>query len=99
MLRSSSAHSYVGPITEEDISTYVQALTAISLQKISNILLDDKCWAYSIAFDGGSKQGDAFIDLRCKLFNGTIQNIHLLAIPLRGKHTGENIFNGVCRLL
>lgn len=77
----------------------MRALTDISLQKISQILLDDNFWAYSIALDANSKRRDAFIDVRCRLFNGTIQNIHFLAISLCGKRTGENIFNVVYRFL
>lgn len=84
MLRSSVARSYVGFITEEDLLTYVQARNAISLQKISNVLQDENCWAFSIAFDADINQGNSFIDVRCRFFNGSIQNVHFLEIPLRG---------------
>lgn len=86
-LRSRGALSYLGCVTEEDVSTCVQVLTAISLQKIAHILTSNLCWAYSIAFDAGTNHGESFIDVRCRVCSDNkIHNFHLLATSDRKSH-------------
>lgn len=98
--RTNGALAYIGSISEGEVARYVQALTAMSLQRIGNILKDDRCWAFSIAFDGATNHGESYIDVRARFCTGTqISNVHLLAIPITVRHTGENMCNVVAILL
>ena len=57
-------------------------------------------WGYSVEFDAGSNHGDSYVDVIVRFFNGEkIQNVHVIAIPLRVRHTGENMALSVARLL
>lgn len=79
---------------------YVQALTALSLQQIWTLLCNNRCWTYYIEFDGATNHGEYYIDVRARFCVGyEIVNVHLLAISIRVKHTGENMCNVVARLL
>ena len=99
-MKSQGSLSYVGSISEADIAKFIQCLTAISLQYISELISSDDVWGYSIAFDAGSNHGDSFVDVRVRFYKrGKIHNFHLLAIPLRVRHTGENMALSVVRLL
>lgn len=99
-LKSQGTLTYIGSISENEIGKYVQCVTAISLQYISNCLLHDYVWGYSVAFDAGNNHGDAYIDVRIRFYDGEkLQNVHALAIPLRSRHTGENMAMCVARLL
>lgn len=62
-LRPAGVLSYLGFVSGEKISNAVQSLTSISLQRIANMLSDERCWAHLIAFNGGSNHGDSFIDV------------------------------------
>jgi hypothetical protein len=76
-------------IREQDICQYVRAVVGINLQKMSDLVRNKECWSFSIAFDGATVQGRALLDVRLRLLvGGCIENLHLLAIPLREAHTG-----------
>jgi hypothetical protein len=62
--------------------------------------LMEKVWAFSIGLDGGNNAGTAYLAvcIRC-YYNHNIQNFHLLAIPMREKHTGEYQFDLVVSAL
>lgn len=99
-LRSSAALAFMGNISEEDVSMYVQALAAMSLQRISSCLSDRRCWAFSIAIDGATVISSSYFDMRVRFYNGnSICNQHVIAIPLFGSHTGENMFDVVSKVL
>jgi hypothetical protein len=47
-------------------------------------------WAFSIAIDAGNNAGTAYLDLRMRCyFRSTMQNVRLVAIPMRERHTGD----------
>jgi hypothetical protein len=77
-------------IREQDVSRIIRTVVGVNLQKISDLLRSEECWAYSIAFDGATIQGRSLIDVRVRFFaNENIEKIHLIAIPLHGPRTGE----------
>lgn len=45
-LQSKGVLSYVGFVSEEDISRNIRALTSLSLQHIGSLLSSPNCWAY-----------------------------------------------------
>lgn len=98
--RSSGVLAYVGHISEQDVSNSVQSLSMLCLQTISEFICDPRCWAFSIALDAGTNHGESYVDVRARFCAGSkLHNFHLLAIPLRTRHTGENMCDIVSRLL
>jgi hypothetical protein len=76
-------------IREKKICQYVRAVVGNNLQTMSDLVRTKECWYFSIAFDGATVQGRALLDVRLRLLvGGCIENLHLLAIPLREAHTG-----------
>jgi hypothetical protein len=55
---------------------------------MSDLVRSNECWSFSIAFDVATIQGRSLLDVRLRLLvGGRIENLHLLAIPLRESHT------------
>ena len=53
-----------------------------------------------IGLDAGNNAGLSYLDVRMQcFFKGDIQNLHLLAIPMREQHTGEYQANLVALVL
>jgi hypothetical protein len=51
-------------------------------------------WTFSIAMDMSTHMSTSYLDIRVRLFvRGAIHNLHLLAIPMFGAHTADQIFN------
>ena len=51
-------------------------------------------WAFSIALDGGNKSSTSYLDVRIRFsVNEVMHNIHLVALPMRERHTGQYMFN------
>ena len=90
---------YLGSISVLKVINYVRILLAISLQTMKDLLT--KSWCYSAAFDGSTYQHTSYLDIRVRIyFNGDIKNIHVIALPMFDRHTGdymyelfENLFN------
>mgnify|MGYP003321281629 CR=1 FL=1 len=62
-------------------------MCTVNLQGLKEILKD--IWAFSIALDAGNNAGTAYLDLRMRCYyKNFLQNLHLLAIPMRERHTG-----------
>jgi hypothetical protein len=57
-------------------------------------------WAFSLASDGSTHYGKSYLDNRIRIHrDGKLYNLHLVAVPMYGKHTGENMFNLISRIL
>jgi hypothetical protein len=75
-------------LREQGVCRFVRAVVGIALQKMSDLVRSNECWSFSIAFDGAAVQGRSLLDIRLRLLEGgRIENLHLLAIPLRESHT------------
>lgn len=86
-------------VTEHTVRQYVQATICINLQRIRHIILDKRCWAFSIAFDTATNRNETYIEVRIRLFSTSkIVNLHVTTIPLHEVHTGLEIFNHVSAL-
>jgi hypothetical protein len=87
-------------VSEGDMADFARVAVAINLQPISDLLSNPKCWAYSTEFDGATVQGRSFLDVRVRLCsNGVIENLHILAVPLRVSHTGLAMESVISRLM
>jgi hypothetical protein len=58
-------------------------------------------WAFSLALDGGSKSNTSYLDVRLWVVSNhaVLLNLHLLAIPMPERHTGEHMFELVSTAL
>lgn len=89
---------HFGGCSEAIISMYVRIVCAVSLQNISEIL--ESVWASSLAFDVSTHQGHSYLDLRVRFcLNGKLENLHLIALPMYERHTGESMFNLIVEFL
>jgi hypothetical protein len=79
----------ISGLREQDVCRFVRTVVGITLQKMSDLVRSNECWSFSIAFDGATVQSRSLLDVRLRLLvGGRIENLHLLAIPLRESHTG-----------
>lgn len=91
---------YLCGVSEQKISSFARVAYDRSLQEISGLLCDTRCWSFAVAFDGATCNGQSFLDVRARLFvSGEIQTLHLLAIPLFVRLTREAMFEAVYKLL
>ena len=88
---------YLGSINILKVIGYVRTLVAFSLQSIKDML--QKSWCYSVAFDGATNQHTSYLDIRLRLFhNSEVKNIHVIALPMFNRHTGDYMFELFQRL-
>ena len=65
-----------------------------------SLLLTDHIWAFSIAFDGGNKSNQSYVDVRIRFcVENHVCNLHLVALPIHERHTGLNIYNLIKKFL
>lgn len=78
----------MGSISDGDVASHCRIVCAINYQYLKELLKN--VWAFSIAIDAGNNAGTAYLDLRMRCyFKDNLQNLHLMAIPMRERHTGE----------
>jgi hypothetical protein len=89
----------LGSMMPQKVSSFVQIVCAANLQTISAIL--KQSWAFSIALDGGNKSDTSYLDVRICVVsgNGVLSNLHLMAIPMRKRHTRERMCDLASRVL
>jgi hypothetical protein len=88
----------MGSISEGDVASHCRIVCAINLQYLKEMLKND--WAFSIAIDAGNNAGTAYLDLRMRCyFRSTMQNLHLVAIPMRERHTGEYQYDLIAAII
>jgi hypothetical protein len=90
----------VGCVNDTDVANYARAICAINLQAIASILNNESVWAFSLANDASTHYSRSYLDNRIRFhLKGVLYNIHVLAIPMFDRHTGENMFNLVDKFL
>ena len=88
----------LGSVSDGEVTQLCRIVCAINLQYMKELF--KKVWAFSIGLDAGNNAGSSYLDIRMRcFFKGDIQNLHLLAIPMRDRHTGEYQFSLVVTLL
>ena len=88
----------LGCISDVDVANHCRIVCAVNLQYLKEIFT--KLWAFSIAIDAGNNAGTAYLDLRMRcFFADKLCNFHLLAIPMRERHTGEYQYDLIVRTL
>ena len=88
----------LGSVNNYEVGQLCRIVCAVNLQYLKELF--KKLWAFSIGLDAGNNAGSSYLDIhmRC-FFKGDLQNLHLLVIPMRERHTGENQYNLVVHLL
>ena len=88
---------YLAGVNMLKVIQCVRTVVSLSLQYCSELMM--QAWAYSIALDGSNKGTSAYLDVRLRIFSSQdIHNLHLLAIPMFDRHTGEYMFNITAKL-
>ncbi|CAI5717146.1 unnamed protein product [Hyaloperonospora brassicae] len=83
------------------VGKFVRVHVAVALQRIADMLSnEDQLWAFSLAGDVSTHRGHSFFDLRLRLYwHGRHLNLHLVALPMFDRHTAENMFNTIAKLM
>jgi hypothetical protein len=88
----------MGSISDVDVAHHCRMVCAINLQYMKELFRS--IWAFAIAIDAGNNAGTAYLDLRMRcFFQGGLHNFHILAIPMRERHTGEYQYDLVVEAL
>ena len=81
----------LGNISMGKVIHVVRYTCALNYQIMREIL--SSSWAFSIAVDGGTKATVPYLDVRMRVFvRRQLFNVHLVALPMYERHTGENMF-------
>jgi hypothetical protein len=90
--------SKIGSCTTVQAARVARIACAVNLEKISELLC--ATWAFSIALDTSTVEYTGYLDFRVRVcVKSEIENLHVLAIPLRDRHTGEVMFNAMADVL
>ena len=85
----------IGCVNVGKVIQYIWYLCAKSFNAF-NILLSDYVWAFPIAFDGGNKSNQSYVDVDvciCFCLDCQVYNLHLIALPIHEHHTELNIYS------
>ncbi|CAI5741141.1 unnamed protein product [Hyaloperonospora brassicae] len=83
------------------VGKFVRVQVAVALQRIADMISnDDQVWAFALAGDVSTHRGHSFFDLRLRLYwHGRLLNLHRVALPMFDRHTAENMFNMIAKLM
>ena len=80
------------------VASFLRVMCARNLQMLRDILAH--CWTFSLAMDGATHQSTSYLDVRIRfLSENGIENCHLLAPPMTDRHTGEEMFRMIEKVL
>jgi hypothetical protein len=90
--------SRIGSCTTVQAARVARIACAVNLEKISELLC--AAWVFSIALDTSTVEYTGYLDFRVRVcVKSEIENLHVFAIPLRDRHTGEVMFNAMADVL
>jgi hypothetical protein len=79
-------------LTDAKVSLYAKSSIAFVLQATADTVRE--AWAYSASFDVATCHSRSYLDIRLRVFHaGKLRNLHLLALPMFERHTGDYIFD------
>jgi hypothetical protein len=88
----------LGSASTHDVALKCRILCSINLQYLKELL--NNVWCFAIGLDAGNNAGTAYLDVRVRFYiRDNIHNFHLMAIPMKERHTGEYQFDLVTKLL
>ena len=97
--RETTGIGNIGNVSKGKVIQYIRYLCAMNFNTLS-MLLTDCVWAFSIAFDGGNKSDQSYVDVRIRFcLDNQVHNLHLIALPMHERHTGLNMYNLIKKFL
>ena len=91
MTKESTGLASLGSVSEGNVTAYARFVCALNFQSLRDMLA--RVWEFSVAMDMSTHKATSYLGIRIRLhWNGYILNLHLLAIPMFCRHTGEQIF-------
>jgi len=88
--RSVTKNAKLNSLNDHMVGQFVRVLLAVSVQIISDVLIDPAVWAFSLAANASTHLGvpllDQWIRVRVK---GVFYNLHLVLIPFFERHTAQ----------
>jgi hypothetical protein len=98
--RKRTGMARIGSINDTVVSNYARVLCAINLQMLTDILKDKTVWAFSLANDSSTHASHSYFDNRIRFHrDGTLYNVHALAIPMFDRHNADYMFKLVSDFL
>ena len=77
-------------LNDTTVANYARVVCAINLQRLAEILNDDKMWGFSLTNDASTHYRILYFDNRIRFHRDEIlYNAHVLAIPMFERHTSE----------
>jgi hypothetical protein len=96
--KEEKGNGVLGSINDVQVAQIFRMICAVNLQYLIDIC--KKISAFSIELDAFYNAGSSYLYIRMRFyFNGSIQKFHIMAIPMRDRHTGEYQFHLVLKLL
>jgi hypothetical protein len=79
---SATKNAKLSGLNDHMVGQFVYVLLAVSLQIISDVLMDPTVWAFSLATDASTHLGVLLLDQRiCVCVKGVLYNLHLVLVP------------------
>ncbi|KAI2510669.1 hypothetical protein MHU86_3780 [Fragilaria crotonensis] len=109
--RAASKEHYIATVSSkmQFYSCIKMIASGLLFRQASRVMQDMKknarpfhaSWAFLIALDGGNKSDTSYLDVRICVVsgNGVLSNLHLMAIPMRERHTRERMCDLASRVL
>jgi len=87
-------------LNDHIVNQYVRVGVAINLQRISDILSFPRVWSFTFTIDSSTHWSVSYFDIRIHICpNGSLENLHLIAVPFYDRHIAENIAAMICHIL
>jgi hypothetical protein len=88
----------LGSASNLEVAQKCRIICAINLQYLKELF--ENVWSFSIGLDAGNNAGTSYLDVHVRCYyKESLHNFHLLAIPMRKRHTDEYMFDLVVSIL
>jgi hypothetical protein len=94
--------SILSNVTRRDVTAHTRLIAVLSLEVLSKVL--QRSWAYALAADSSAHiGGTSYFCIRVRIpplsMHDDIYNLHIVAPPICGSHTGECMYNVTSEVL
>ncbi|CAM6061016.1 unnamed protein product [Sphagnum tenellum] len=86
--RLATKNAKLSGLNNHMVSQFVRVLLVVSLQIISDVIMDPTVWAFSLAVDASTHLGVPLFDQRIHVcVKGMFYNLHIILVPFFKRHT------------
>lgn len=90
----------VGSVSDAAVANVARILVAVNLQTLHDILESKDILGFSLAFDSSTHRGVSYLACRVRFAkSGCLLNLHMFAVPMFDRHTAENMFLLIVKIL